>query len=37
MKFFFVKDKVDDGEVKIEHLPDEKMWIDMLTKPSQGI
>jgi hypothetical protein len=36
MKFFFVKDKVDDGEVKIEHLPDEKMWIDMLTKPSQG-
>ena len=37
MKFFFVKDKVDEGEVKIEHLPDEKLWIDMLTKPSQGI
>jgi hypothetical protein len=37
MKFFFVKDKVDDGEIKIEHLPYEKMWIDMLTKPSQGI
>ena len=37
MKFFFVKDKVDEGEVKIEHLPDGQMWIDMLTKPSQGI
>jgi hypothetical protein len=34
---FFVKDKVDDGEVKIEHLPAEKMWIDMHSKPSQGI
>jgi hypothetical protein len=37
MKYFFVKDKVDDGEVKIEHLPTEKMWIDMHTKPSQGL
>jgi hypothetical protein len=37
MKYFFVKDKVDDGEVKIEHMPTEKMWIDMHTKPSQGL
>jgi hypothetical protein len=37
MKYFFVKDKVDDGEVQIEHLPTEKMWIDMHTKPSQGL
>ena len=37
MRYFFVKDKVDDGEVKIKHLPDEKMWINMNTKPSQGI
>jgi hypothetical protein len=37
MKYFFVKDKVDDGEVKIEHLPTEQMWIDMHSKPSQGI
>jgi hypothetical protein len=36
MKYFFVKDKVDDGEVKIEYMPTEKMWIDMHTKPSQG-
>jgi hypothetical protein len=37
MKYFFIKDKVDSGEVQIEHLPTEKMWIDMHTKPSQGI
>jgi hypothetical protein len=37
MKYFFVKDKVGDGEVKIEHLPTEQMWIDMHSKPSQGI
>jgi hypothetical protein len=37
MKFFFVKDKVDDGEIKIEYLPTEEMWIDMHSKPSQGI
>jgi hypothetical protein len=37
MKYFFVKDKVDDGEVIIEHMPTEKMWIGMHTKPSQGL
>ena len=37
MKYFFVKDKVEDGEVKIEHLGTDKMWIDMNSKPSQGI
>jgi hypothetical protein len=37
MKYFFVKDKVDQGEVKIEHKPGEEMWVDMLSKPSQGI
>jgi hypothetical protein len=37
MKYFFIKDKVDSGEVQIEHLPTEKMWINMHTKPSQGL
>ncbi len=36
MKYFFVKDKVEDGEIKIEHIPTEKMWVDVLTKPKQG-
>eukprot|EP00956_Cyclotella_meneghiniana_P014156 scaffold21075_cov96-Cyclotella_meneghiniana.AAC.1 len=37
MKYFFVKDKVEDGEVEIRHEPGENMWVDMLSKPSQGI
>ena len=35
VKFFFIKDRVDDGEVKIVHCPMEEMWVDVLTKPLQ--
>ena len=35
-KFFFVKDKVDQGEVTIHHKPTDEMWIDVNTKPKQG-
>jgi hypothetical protein len=35
-RFFYIKDKVDSGEVSIEHRPTEKMWSDVLTKPKQG-
>ena len=33
---FYVKDKVDQKEIEIEHMPTEKMWCDVLTKPKQG-
>ena len=32
-KFFFIKDKVDSGEVKIVDFPAGVMWADVLTKP----
>jgi hypothetical protein len=35
-KFFFIKDRVDDGEMRIVHCPTEKMWADIMTKPLQG-
>ena len=35
-KFFFVKDKVDLGEVKITDCPTEVMWADVNSKPLQG-
>jgi hypothetical protein len=35
-RYFFVKDKIEKGELKIEHQPTEKMWSDVLTKPKQG-
>ncbi len=36
-KFFFIKDKVDGGEMQILDCPTEQMWADVLTKPLQGI
>jgi hypothetical protein len=36
-KFFFIKDRVDDGEIKGIDCPMEEMWVDILTKPLQGM
>jgi hypothetical protein len=33
---FFVKERIDDGEVILEHKPTEEMLADVLTKPLQG-
>jgi hypothetical protein len=34
-KFFFIKDRVDDGEIKVFDCPTHKMWADVMTKPLQ--
>ena len=36
IRYFFVKDRVDSGEVRIEYCPTEDMLADLLTKPLQG-
>ena len=36
-KFFFIKDKVDEGEMQLLDCPTEQMWADKLTKPLQGM
>jgi hypothetical protein len=36
-KFFFIKDRVDDGEIKVLDCPTKKMWADVITKPLQGM
>jgi hypothetical protein len=36
-KFFFIKDKVDEGEMQIFDCPTGQMWADVLTKPLQGM
>ena len=36
MKYFFVKIKVDSGEVVIKHMPGKVLWADVLSKPSIG-
>jgi hypothetical protein len=35
-KFFLIKDRVDDGEIKVIDCPTEVMWADIMTKPLQG-
>ena len=35
MVWYFLKDKVDQGEVSIKYCPTEQMWSDILTKPLQ--
>jgi hypothetical protein len=35
-KFFFIKDRIDDDEIRVVHCPTKEMWPDMLTKPLQG-
>jgi hypothetical protein len=36
VRYFFIKDRVDNGEIKIEHLPTDEMAADILTKPLVG-
>ena len=36
-KFFFIKDKMDHGELQIVDCPNGEMWADVLTKPLQGM
>jgi hypothetical protein len=36
-KFFFIKDRVDDGEIKVIDCPAEEMWADILTEPLKGM
>jgi hypothetical protein len=34
-KFFFIKDRVNSGEIRVIDCPAEEMWADILTKPLQ--
>ena len=36
IRYFFVKDRIDAGEVVVEHLGTDDMLADALTKPLQG-
>jgi hypothetical protein len=35
-KFFFIKDRINDGEMIVVNCPTEGMWADILTKSLQG-
>ena len=36
IRYFWVKERVDRGEVKVEYLRSEDMYANVLTKPLQG-
>jgi hypothetical protein len=36
IRYFFVSDKVENGDIDIEYMPTESMLADILTKPLQG-
>lgn len=36
IRYYYVKDQVDNGTVKIKHCPTKVMWGDFFTKPLQG-
>ncbi len=36
VRYFYVKDKFDQGEIVVQHCPTEQMWTDINTKPKQG-
>ncbi|KAL7474209.1 hypothetical protein ACHAW6_000197 [Cyclotella cf. meneghiniana] len=36
-KYFFVTDKVEQGDIVIEHVPKDEMWCNMSTEPMEGI
>ena len=36
VKYYLIKDKVDQKKINIEHCPTEQMWMDMNMKPKQG-
>ncbi len=36
-KAIFIKDRVFEGEIKVIDCPAEEMWVDILTKPLQGL
>jgi hypothetical protein len=36
IRYFFIKDKIQSGDLELKYLPTEEMVADILTKPLQG-
>lgn len=36
IRYFFIKDRIDNGEIKLTYVPTEELVADFLTKPLQG-
>ena len=36
VRYFFIKEKIEEGEIEVEYTPTLQMLADMFTKPLQG-
>ena len=36
VRYFFIKDKIEEGKVEIRYCPTEKMWSNVLNQPKQS-
>ena len=36
VRYFFIKEKIDDGEIEMEYTPTLQMLVEMFIKPQQG-
>ena len=36
-RYFFIKDKIEYGEVEVQYFPTEHIWTDILKNPDQGM
>ncbi len=36
MQVFFIRNKLDNGDLEVVYCPTEIVWADVLTKPKQG-
>jgi hypothetical protein len=35
-KYFFITDKIEQGDVIVEYKPTDEIWCDVSTKPKEG-
>ena len=35
-RYYYITDKIEDGDIKVKYCPTDEMWVDMLPKPKQG-
>ena len=35
-RYYFIKDKIEEGEVDVRYCPTTEMWSDVLNKPKHG-
>ena len=35
-RYYYITDKIEDGDIEVKYCPTDEMWVDMITKPKTG-